>query len=151
MGSDIAKEIPGVVMASNPCRIRHFSRELVFFRHDVLRLLRRHEVVPLRGPDGYGAPTPQHVHEEMVRLLFDQAHLVPLPLEESNVLWAFDHTLRLYPLPDAVFVGSDSHHFEYEYLNCRFCSVGPFQRDASFYAYYPIKSELEQCDVPDAA
>merc|ERR1719188_2899005 len=38
--AEIAKEIPHVIMASNPCRVRHFTRELVFFRHDVLRLLR---------------------------------------------------------------------------------------------------------------
>ncbi len=24
-----------------------------------------------------------------------EAHLVPLPLEESNVLWGFDHTLEI--------------------------------------------------------
>lgn len=149
--SDLAKEIPGVVMASNPCRIRHFSRELVFFRHDVLRLLRRHEVVPLRSPKCTGAPSTQHVQQEMVRLLFDQAHLVPLPLEESNILWGFDHTLRLYPLPDAVFVGGVSQPFDCEYQECKFCSVGPFHRDASFYSYTPVKFKLEPCDVPDAA
>eukprot|EP00927_Polykrikos_kofoidii_P020363 TRINITY_DN19644_c0_g2_i1.p1 TRINITY_DN19644_c0_g2~~TRINITY_DN19644_c0_g2_i1.p1 ORF type:complete len:554 (+),score=92.68 TRINITY_DN19644_c0_g2_i1:135-1796(+) len=145
----LAKEIPNVIMASNPCRIRHFSRELVFFRHDVLRLLRRHEVVPLRGPEG--PPTPQQVREEVVRLLLDQAHLVPLPLEESNILWNFDHTLRLYPLPHAIFIGGVSQPFECVYQQSTFCSVGPFYRDASFYAYHPNKNELEPCDVPDAA
>eukprot|EP00929_Paragymnodinium_shiwhaense_P029281 TRINITY_DN16813_c0_g1_i1.p1 TRINITY_DN16813_c0_g1~~TRINITY_DN16813_c0_g1_i1.p1 ORF type:complete len:561 (-),score=121.19 TRINITY_DN16813_c0_g1_i1:208-1890(-) len=149
--ADVRKEVPGVIMGSNPCRIRHFSRELVFFRHDVLRLLRRHEVVPLRSPNCTGAPSTQHVQQEMVRLLLDQAHLVPLPLEESNILWGFDHTLRLYPLPDAVFVGGVSQPFDCEYNECRFCSVGPFHRDASFYAYHPVKFLLEQCDVPDMA
>lgn len=148
--SDIAKEIPNVIMGTNPCRIRHFSRELVFFRHNVLRLLRRHEVVPLKGP-GNVPPSPQHVREEMVQFLFDQAHLVPLPLDESNILMDFDHTLRLYPLPDAVFVGGDSQNFEYEYQGCRFCSVGPFHSDASFYGYYPIQGLLEPCSVPDVA
>lgn len=149
--ADLAKEIPGVVLATNPCRIRHFTRELVFFRHDVLRLLRRHEVVPLREPETGLAPSAQHVRTEMVRFLLDQAHLVPLPLEESNILWAFDHTLRLYPLPHAVFVGGVSQAFDCSYQECKFCSVGPFHRDASFYAYYPVKDVLEQCEVPDPA
>eukprot|EP00971_Amphidinium_carterae_P024931 492134-Amphidinium_carterae.1 len=32
--SDLSRDVPNVVMASNPCRIRHYSRELVYFRHD---------------------------------------------------------------------------------------------------------------------
>lgn len=149
--ADLAKEIPGVIMATNPCRMRHFGRDLVFFRHDVLRLLRRHEVVPLRDPDTGEAPSAQHVRQEMVRFLFDQAHLVPLPLEESNILWAFDHTLRLYPLPHAVFVGGVGQPFDCSYQESKFCSVGPFHSDSSFYAYYPGTEQLESCDVPDRA
>ncbi|CAK0836830.1 unnamed protein product [Prorocentrum cordatum] len=147
--SDLAKDIPNVIMASNPCRVRHFSRELVFFRHDVLRLLRRHEMLPLRDPQTGGAPSPQYLREEMIRFLADQAHLVPLPLEESNILWAYDFALRLYPLPHAAFIGGISEAFDCKHLDSTFCSVGPFFRDASFYAYYPIKDMLEPCDIPD--
>jgi len=149
--ADLAKDIPGVIMAANPCRIRHFSREVVLFRHDVLRLLRRHEVVPLREPGTGGAPSAQHVRTEMVRFLLDQAHLVPLPLAESNILWSFDHALRLYPLPHAVFIGGISEPFDCVYQESRFCSVGPFCRDASFFAYYPVTDVLESCDVPERA
>lgn len=148
--SDITKDIPNVVMGTNPCRIRHFGRELVFFRHDVLRQLRRHEVLPLREADG-GAASAAHVRTEMVRFLLDQAHLVPLPLEQSNILWAFDHALRLYPLPHAVFVGGVTQPFDTLYSECRFCSVGPFSREAEFYAYHPLKDLMEPCDVPDRA
>uniref|UniRef100_A0A7S0B8A7 DNA polymerase epsilon subunit n=1 Tax=Pyrodinium bahamense TaxID=73915 RepID=A0A7S0B8A7_9DINO len=149
--SDLAKDIPGVILGTNPCRVRHFSRELVFFRHDVLRLLRRHEVVALREPETGDAPSAQHIRIEMVRFLLDQAHLVPLPLEESNILWSFDHVLRLYPLPHAVFVGGVSQPFDCTYQDCKFCSVGPFHRDSAFYAYYPVSELLETCDVPDRA
>mmetsp|Transcript_92872 Transcript_92872/g.174848 ORF Transcript_92872/g.174848 Transcript_92872/m.174848 type:complete len:555 (-) Transcript_92872:80-1744(-) len=149
--ADLAKDIPNVILTTNPCRIRHFSRDLVFFRHDVLKLLRRHEVVPLRELGQVGAPSPQHVRDEMVRLLFDQAHLVPLPLQESNILWSFDHTLRLYPLPDAVFIGGVSQPFECTHYECDFASVGPFYRDASFVSYKPVEGEMVPCDVPDRA
>lgn len=152
MTCDLEKEVPGTIMASNPCRIRHFSRELVFFRHDVLKVLRRHEVMTMRDPKSPGAaPSQQYLREEMARLLLDQAHLVPLPLVESNLLWNFDHTLRLYPLPDAVFIGGMSDAFDFSYQQCTFGSVGQFSRDASFYAYYPIKGQLDPCDVPDPA
>jgi len=147
--SDIAKEIPGVVLATNPCRVRHFSRELVFFRHDILKALRRHEVFPLREADQEGAPSQEHVQSEVARLVLDQAHLAPLPLQESNIMWDFDHTLRLYPLPSAVFIGGVSRGFAREYKESNFCSVGPFNRDGSFYSYVPIKQQLDSCDVPD--
>jgi DNA polymerase epsilon subunit 2 len=146
----IAREVPGVVMGSNPCRIRHFSQELVFFRHDVLRLLRRHEAVPLRGPDGH-SPSPQHIRDQMVRLLLDQAHLVPLPLEESNAHWSLDHTLHLYPLPSAIFLGGSSQGFAWTAEGCNFVSVGAFPRDASFYAYTPISRTVQDSSVPDGA
>jgi DNA polymerase epsilon subunit 2 len=150
MTANLSKEIPGVILATSPCRVRHFSRELVFFRHDVLKLLRRHEVVPLRGPGG-GSPTPDYVQKMMAQLLLDQGHLAPLPLEESSILWSFDHTLRLYPLPDAVFIGGGTKEYNLEYMGCNFCSVGPFHQDASFFSYHPIKAEVEPCDVPDVA
>jgi len=150
MTANLAKDIPGVIMATSPCRVRHFSKELVFFRHDVLKLLRRHEVVPLRGQGGV-SPSPDYVQQMMAQLLLDQAHLAPLPLEESSILWSFDHTLRLYPLPDAVFIGGGTKEYSLEYQSCNFCSVGPFHQDASFFAYHPIKAEVEPCDVPDAA
>lgn len=143
------KEGFDVIFATNPCRIRHMSRELVFFRHDVLKLLRRHEVVPLRDPSHPEILSPQHVRNEMARLLLDQAHLLPLPLQESNIIWAFDHTLRLYPLPHAVFIGGVGKPFDWEYAGCTFCSMGPFHRDGTFYSYTPVKDILEPCDVPD--
>jgi DNA polymerase epsilon subunit 2 len=149
--SDIAKDIPSVIMGTNPCRVRHFSREIVFFRHDVLKLLRRHEVVPLRQPGQEGTPNQEHVRNEMVRILLDQGHLAPLPLQESNIMWDFDHTLRLYPLPDAVFVGGVSKPFEGEHQGCIFCSVGPFYRDGAFHAYSPIKEYVEVCGAPERA
>jgi len=93
----------------------------------------------------------EHVRTEMVRFLLDQAHLIPLPLEQSNILWAYDYALRLYPLPDAVFIGGVSQPFDRVYQECKFASVGPFHREAEFYAYHPVKELLEPCDVPDRA
>eukprot|EP00913_Durusdinium_trenchii_P011928 g11204.t2 len=111
------------VMATNPCHIRHLSREMVFFRHDVLRLLKRHEAVPLARESGFDEPS---WSSECARFILDQAHLLPLPLEESNILWEHDHALRLYPLPHAVFIGGVTPRFETNYQECTFGSVGPF-------------------------
>eukprot|EP00913_Durusdinium_trenchii_P011927 g11204.t1 len=121
--ANLAVDIPGAVMATNPCHIRHLSREMVFFRHDVLRLLKRHEAVPLARESGFDEPS---WSSECARFILDQAHLLPLPLEESNILWEHDHALRLYPLPHAVFIGGVTPRFETNYQECTFGSVGPF-------------------------
>ncbi|CAE7661205.1 DPB2 [Symbiodinium pilosum] len=148
--ANFAKEIPGVVMATNPCRVRHYSREIVCFRHDVLRLLRRHEAVPLLSSESQVQGFDDLRYTQAARFILDQAHLVPLPLEESNILWEYDHTMWLYPLPHAVFIGGSTPPFECSYKDCKFTSVGPFNA-GSFYAYYPVKDELQICDVPDRA
>lgn len=149
----LAKAVPNVCVASNPCRLRHFGKEVVFFRHDVLRCLRRHEAVRLREPGEPNAPSTKHVREEMVRSLLDQAHLAPLPLEQANILWSFDHTLRLYPLPDAVVVAGGTEGFEMTYQDCDFISVGSFRASSEFgfYAYYPFSRRAEPCGIPDRA
>jgi len=147
--ADLARDIPGAVMATNPCHVRHLSREMVFFRHDVLRLLRRHEAVPL-ARDTQVTGFDEHRYSESARFILDQAHLVPLPLEESNVLWGFDHALRLYPLPHAVFIGGVTPQFRINYEGCQLGSVGPFS-SGSFYSFHPVQALLEICDVPDRA
>ncbi|CAE7941766.1 DPB2 [Symbiodinium necroappetens] len=138
------------VRGTNPCRVRHYSREMVFFRHDVLRLLRRHEAVPLTSSESQVQGFDNLRYTQAARFILDQAHLVPLPLEESNILWEYDHTLRLYPLPHAVFIGGSTPPFECSYKECKFTSVGLFSA-ATFYAYHPVKDDLQICDVPDRA
>ena len=34
--------VPGIVLASNPCRLRYCSQEIVIFRQDLLKTMRRH-------------------------------------------------------------------------------------------------------------
>lgn len=145
--SDLAKEVKGVEMCTNPCRLRHYSKELVFFRHDILRLMRKHEVTPLREPESMDVPSQGFVRQEMVRLLFDQAHLLPIPLQDSNILWSFDHSLRLYPLPDAVIIGGSTQPFETMYQGCQFISSGSFSRSFAFHSLYPVSGEVTPCDM----
>lgn len=39
---------------------------------------------------------------QLVQTILDQAHLAPLPLTVRPILWDFDHSLRLYPMPTTV-------------------------------------------------
>ncbi len=42
------------------------------------------------------------ITEHLVKTILDQGHLCPLPLTSRPIHWAFDHALRLYPMPDVV-------------------------------------------------
>jgi hypothetical protein len=45
---DLRKKVTHITFASNPCRIRFFTQEIVFFREDLLRKMQRHTVLPPR-------------------------------------------------------------------------------------------------------
>lgn len=43
---DLKRKVRHVNFASNPCRLRFFTQEIVFFREDLLRKMQRHTVLP---------------------------------------------------------------------------------------------------------
>eukprot|EP00775_Hariotina_reticulata_P005085 gene5085-5326_t len=45
--AELHSVLPTAVFATNPCRIKYFSREVVVFRHDLLKAVRRRCVMPL--------------------------------------------------------------------------------------------------------
>lgn len=42
----------GAIFSSNPCRVRHGTQELVFFRNDVEKCMRRQCLMPPPGRHG---------------------------------------------------------------------------------------------------
>jgi len=143
----LRSKLQHVKFASNPCRIRYFSKELVFFRQDTLQTLRRNCILKPRT----GSDWAQHT----VKTLLDQGHLSPLP---TPIYWQYDHALRLYPLPDAVILGDRVDQFFENYSSCDCINPGPFSNDFSFVVYRPIadvdkdgttKSDVEFSAVPD--
>ncbi|VDD74882.1 unnamed protein product [Mesocestoides corti] len=117
-------------LASNPIRLRLFTREIVVFRYDYGQLLRHCVHLPsttVTGPtgadigslDSQPESTPVDSQSQcedseanqssaaklglgLARCLTSQAHLTPLPLHSSPVYWAYDQSLSLNPLPDLV-------------------------------------------------
>lgn len=144
----LRSKLQHVKFASNPCRIRYFSKELVFFRQDTLQTLRRSCILKPRA----GSEWVQHA----VKTLLDQGHLSPLP---SPIYWQYDHALRLYPLPDALILGDRVDQFFETYASCDCINPGPFSNDFSFVVYRPVaevdrngytKSDVEFSAVPEA-
>ncbi|KAK9827395.1 hypothetical protein WJX81_006181 [Elliptochloris bilobata] len=137
--------VPNAVFATNPCRLRHYTQEIVVFRDDLECRMRR---MCLRPPAGGGAARGE-MFEHLCATLLQQSHLCPLPLEAQPVVWAHDASLRLYPLPHALVLADSapSTHCTFEGTVC----LNPGSLAAgTFAAYVPGLREVELCDIPGA-
>lgn len=54
----------------------------------------------------------------MAKTIISQGHLSPFSLNALTTHWAFDYTLRLYPLPDLVIIGDKSECYSGVYKGC---------------------------------
>ncbi|XP_060117253.1 DNA polymerase epsilon subunit 2-like [Heteronotia binoei] len=91
---EFRERVPFSVFTTNPCRIQYCTQEIIIFREDLVNKMCRNCV---RFPSG-GMDIPNH----FVKTILSQGHLSPLPLYVSPVYWAYDYTLRTYPLPDVI-------------------------------------------------
>jgi len=129
--------------ASNPCRIRYFSKELVFCRHDIVNNFRRNCIiapVDVGGDCSDSSPLSgkNQLVKHAVKTMLDQCHLCPLSLATCPIFWQYDHALRLYPLPDAVIVGDRVDQYYENYAECDVINPGSFTGDFSFVVYRPV-------------
>lgn len=129
--SALRSKLSHVHFATNPCRVRYLSKELVFSRQDIVHKLRRNCILKPRSSEWV-----QHT----VKTILDQGHLCPLPLAASPIYWQFDNALRLYPLPDALILGDCVDQFYENYAECDAINPGPFANDFSFVVYRPVSS-----------
>jgi len=138
-------QIDHVYWGSNPCRIRHLGKEIVFFRYDTLSCMLQSQV-RLLPTDAMVHRTP---HSRMVRTVIDQGHL--LPLSRAPISWNYDHTMRLYPLPDALILGGSSSAEEYEsYEECDAIHPGSFAKTGTYSIYSPFCASDGDVSVEDA-
>lgn len=100
---------------SNPCRLKCFGQEIVIYREDIMARMLRNLVgvkpdvqnddmkrfvcfplptcILIRRTDG---------SRKLVQSVIDQSHLSPFTKTIQPVLSEYDHTLRLYPMPNSV-------------------------------------------------
>lgn len=55
---------------------------------------------------------------QFVKTILSQGHLTPLPLNVSPVYWAYDYTLRTYPLPDMIVFADKYDPFTVTNMDC---------------------------------
>ena len=79
------------IFASNPYRMRYFTKEIVFFRDNMVGKMRRRCLLePREEDDGTGEATPGHrqLLRHAIKTVLDQGHLSPLQLSASPIYWA---------------------------------------------------------------
>ena len=67
---------------------------------------------------------------QFAKTILCQGHLCPLPLHVAPVYWPYDHSLRLYPLPDLVVCADKYDSFSVSQTDCTI--INP----VSFYLLY---------------
>ncbi|ONK80521.1 uncharacterized protein A4U43_C01F18770 [Asparagus officinalis] len=93
---ELQKHVPNAICSSNPCRVKFYTQEIVFFRQHLLYRMTRSSLIP---PLTEETSDP---FEHLVATITYQSHLCPLPLTVQPIIWNYDHCLRLYPTPHTV-------------------------------------------------
>ncbi|NXY36448.1 DPOE2 polymerase, partial [Pomatorhinus ruficollis] len=134
-GSELA-DPGGKLGLSQECRIQYCTQEIIIFREDLVNKMCRNCV---RFPSS-NMDIPNH----FVKTILSQGHLTPLPLYVSPVFWAYDYSLRVYPVPD-VLVTADKHDpFTVTNTECLCINPGSFPRSGfSFKVFYPSNKTVE--------
>ncbi|XP_073146716.1 DNA polymerase epsilon subunit B isoform X2 [Henckelia pumila] len=134
---ELQNYIPNAAFLSNPCRIKFYTQEIVFFRQDMLYRMRRSCLMP---PSNEETSDP---FEHLVATITHQSHLCPLPLSVQPIIWNFDHCLHLYPTPHTIVLGDRSEQKAFNYTGITCFNPGSFSNDNTFAAYRPCSREVE--------
>ncbi|KAG7609998.1 unnamed protein product [Arabidopsis thaliana] len=129
--------IPNAIFSSNPCRVKFYNQEIVFFRQDLLYRMRRSCLV---------TPSSEETNDPFKHLVYTithQSHLCPLPLMVQPIIWNYDHALRLYPTPHTIVLGDKSEQEVCKFGGTTCFNPGSFSTDSTFVAYRPSTQEVE--------
>lgn len=126
-----------VHFATNPCRIRFITQEIVILRDDLMQKMVRHcAVKPDLTETGL-------MHTHLVKTVSDQSYLTPLPLSARPILWAHDHALWLFPNPHVLVLADRVDSYICTYENNLGMNPGSFKTDFSFLVYLPAEKRAQ--------
>ncbi|XP_010535714.1 PREDICTED: DNA polymerase epsilon subunit B [Tarenaya hassleriana] len=134
---ELREIIPNAIFSSNPCRVKFYTQEIVFFRQDLLHRMRRSCLIP---------PSTEETEDPFQHLVYTithQSHLCPLPLMVQPIIWNYDHALRLYPTPHTMVLGDKSEQKVCKFGGTTCFNPGSFATDSTFVAYRPSTHEVE--------
>ncbi|KAH0503390.1 DNA polymerase epsilon subunit 2 [Microtus ochrogaster] len=107
---EFRERVPFSVFTTNPCRIQYCTQEIIIFREDLVNKMCRNCV---RFPSS-NLDIPTH----FVKTILSQGHLTPLPIYVCPVYWAYDYTLRVYPVPDLLVIADKYDPFTVTNTEC---------------------------------
>lgn len=153
------------VAASNPCRIVYFTQEIVIFRHEITQQMRSKSLnAQLIVNIGKSAEEQDYEtqiqlsqdnamqmadHQKALKSCLDQSTLSPFSLASQTVLWDSDHSLSLYPIPDALITAERQNCYEFAYEDCKCANPGSFpSAEGSFLLYNPAQKRFDLCEMP---
>ena len=150
--------LPFLTLATNPCRLRFYTKEVVLFRGEPSTRLARACMLPADPPASHPAQAEGEAGEEalptapasfhVAYTMVNQGHLLPLSLHSQPIYWEYDHALRLNPTPHAVIVGEDTKFWAHSGVNGALVfNPGSFAGDRSFAVYRPVEEEVEESSV----
>ncbi|KAJ0264476.1 hypothetical protein HA466_0028280 [Hirschfeldia incana] len=128
--------IPNAIFSSNPCRVKFYNKEIVFFRKDLLYQMRRSCLIP---------PSTEETDDPFKHLFYTithQGHLCPLPLMVQPIIWNYDHSLRLYPVPHTIVLGDISEQKVFKDRGITCFNPGSFSTGSTFVTYRPSTREV---------
>ncbi|KAI5673983.1 hypothetical protein M9H77_14347 [Catharanthus roseus] len=134
---ELQKHVPTAIFSSNPCRVKFYTQEIVFFRQDLLYRMRRSCLIP------YLKEEASDPFQHLVDTIIHQSHLCPLPLSLQPIIWNYDHCLHLYPTPHTIVLGDKSEQRVHTYKGVTCLNPGSFSNDSTFVAYRPCTREVE--------
>ena len=137
---DLKSRVKHIKFGTNPCRVRCFTQDIMFFREDILRKMRRHAIDISHADSSEESPD---VTEQLVDTLLRQAHLCPLPLGIRPIYWELDYTMRLFPLPDVLVLADRTDQYALDLWGCNTVNPGSFSSDFSFVVYRPCTKSVE--------
>jgi DNA polymerase epsilon subunit 2 len=132
----LEEAIPLLIFAQNPARLSFFGKEMLIFRENVLRDLKRGSVT-LTTED-------LAAEKHLASTILSQSHLSPMSIYKKPVLSQVDHVMSLYRTPDLLIVADDNcNEFELtlgEHPDHRTLIVNPgsFSKNFAFSVITPL-------------
>ncbi|KAL3133858.1 hypothetical protein ABBQ32_008325 [Trebouxia sp. C0010 RCD-2024] len=145
--ADLRQLLPTAVFASNPCRLRLYTQQVVLFRSNLQNHMRRLCLIPPTCSSGERVSSADALFEHLCVTVLQQSHLCPVPLENQSVYWQYDHALHLYPAPDLVVLADSAASAQFVFKDTAFVNPGSFSK-RTFAAYNIYAREVELSEVP---
>lgn len=137
----LRQRLPHTVFPSNPARLLFFGVELVMLRSSLSSRLSAGALVPSSG-------TQEDKAMRVVRTVCDQAHLSPLHPLKQPVIWGYDYSLFLNPLPHILILAETGlSYFDITYSETLCANPGSFATEGTFVEIYPGKMKAVRRDT----